>query len=199
MLSLLLLLIIAPIEVDWEGYDYYRPITDNFLFRPLGWTKPDLTPRYELIGTIVGEDFARGYIINVRTNRIRIVEAGSELDTDNVVSEVSRNKVRMNNGKDYVAKSIRFLNIKKRGSRSRTTTTKNGNSKSTTPETVEKEDTGVRQGTRRRTGRTGGGQWQEQIEQFQNASPEDRQRMIQEFRSRGGNRQRGQNRRRRGD
>ena len=193
------MLVIAPIEVDWDGYDYYRPITNNFLFRPLGWTKPDLTPRYELIGTIVGKDFARGYIINVRTNRIRIVEVGSVLDTDNVVSEVSRNKVRMNNGKDYVAKSIRFLNIEKRGSRSRTTTTKNGNSKSTTPETVEKEDTGVRQGTRRRTGRTGGGQWQAQIEQFQNASPEDRQRMIQEFRSRGGNRQRGQNRRRRGD
>ena len=190
MLSLLLLLIIAPIEVDWEGYDYYRPITDNFLFRPLGWTKPDLTPRYELIGTIVGEDFARGYIINVRTNRIRIVEAGSELDTDNVVSEVSRNKVRMNNGKDYVAKSIRFLNIKKRGSRSRTTTTKTGNSKSTTSETVEKENTGVRQRTNRGSGRTGGGQWQEQIEQFQNASPEDRRRMIQEFRSRGGNRRR---------
>ena len=193
------MLVIAPIEVDWDGYDYYRPITNNFLFRPLGWTKPDLTPRYELIGTIVGKDFARGYIINVRTNRVRIVEVGSVLDTDNVVSEVSRNKVRMNNGKDYVAKSIRFLNIEKRGSRSRTTTTKNGNSKSTTPETVEKEDTGVRQGTRRRTGRTGGGQWQAQIEQFQNASPEDRQRMIQEFRSRGGNRQRGQNRRRRGD
>ena len=196
---MLFILVIAPIEVDWDGYDYYRPITNNFLFRPLGWTKPDLTPRYELIGTIVGKDFARGYIINVRTNRVRIVEVGSVLDTDNVVSEVSRNKVRMNNGKDYVAKSIRFLNIEKRGSRSRTTTTKNGNSKSTTPETVEKEDTGVRQGTRRRTGRTGGGQWQAQIEQFQNASPEDRQRMIQEFRSRGGNRQRGQNRRRRGD
>ena len=199
MLSLLLMLMIAPIEVDWDGYDYYRPIKDNFLFRPLGWTKPDLTPRYELIGTIVGKDFARGYIINVRTNRVRIVEVGSVLDTDNVVSEVSRNKVRMNNGKDYVAKSIRFLNIEKRGSRSRTTTTKNGDSKDTTSETVKKEDTGVRQGTRRRTGRTGGGQWQAQIEQFQNASPEDRQRMIQEFRSRGGNRQRGQNRRRRGD
>ena len=199
MLSLLLMLMIAPIEVDWDGYDYYRPIKDNFLFRPLGWTKPDLTPRYELIGTIVGKDFARGYIINVRTNRVRIVEVGSVLDTDNVVSEVSRNKVRMNNGKDYVAKSIRFLNIEKRGSRSRTTTTKNGNSKSTTPETVEKEDTGVRQGTRRRTGRTGGGQWQAQIEQFQNASPEDRQRMIQEFRSQRGNRSRGRNRRGRGD
>lgn len=195
MLSLLLLLMTATIEVNWDGYDYYRPITDNFLFRPLGWTKPDLTPRYELIGTIVGKDFARGYIINVRTNRIRIVEVGSELDTDNVVSEVSRNKVRMNNGKDYVAKSIRFLNIEKRGSRSRTPTTKTGNSKSTTSETVEKEDTGVRQRTNTRTGRTGGGQWQAQIEQFQNASPEDRQRMIQEFR----NRQRGQNRRRRGD
>jgi len=199
MLSLLLMLMTAPVEVNWDGYDYYKPITNNSLFRPLGWKKPDLTPRYELIGTIVGKDFARGYIINVRTNRIRIVEVGSVFDTDNVVSGVSRNKVQMSNGKEYVAKSITFLNIKKRGSRSRTTTTKVRDGKDTTSKTVEKENTGVRQGTRRRTGRTGGGQWQAQIEQFQNASPEDRQRMIQEFRSRGGNRQRGQNRRRRGD
>ena len=188
MFSLLLVLMTAPVEVDWDGYDYYRPITDNFLFRPLGWKKPDLTPRYELIGTIVGEDFARGYIINVRSNRIRIVEVGSVLDIDNVVSGVSRNKVQMSNGKEYLAKSIRFLNIEKRGSRSRTTSTKVGNGKDTTSKTSEKENTGVRQGTRRRTGRTGGGQWQAQIEQFQNASPEDRQRMIQEFRSRGRNR-----------
>lgn len=196
MFSLLLVLMTAPVEVNWDGYDYYRPITDNFLFRPLGWKKPDLTPRYELIGTIVGEDFARGYIINVRSNRIRIVEVGSILDTDNVVSGVSRNKVQMSNGKEYLAKSIRFLNIEKRGSRSRTTSTKVGNSEDTTSKTSEKENTGVRQGTRRRTGRTGGGQWQAQIEQFQNASPEDRQRMIQEFRSRGGNRR---NRRGRSD
>ena len=115
MFSLLLMLITAPIEVNWNGYEYYRPIKDNFLFRPLGWTKPDLTPRYELIGTIVGEDFARGYIINVRNNRIRIVEVGSVLDNNNVVSNVSRNKIRMNDGKEYVTKDITFLNTKKRG------------------------------------------------------------------------------------
>ena len=190
MFSLLLMLITAPIEVNWNGYEYYRPIKDNFLFRPLGWTKPDLTPRYELIGTIVGEDFARGYIINVRNNRIRIVEVGSVLDNNNVVSNVSRNKIRMNNGKEYVTKSIRFLNIEGKRSKSRNTTTKVGNSEDTTSKTSEKENTGVRQGTRRRSGRTGGGQWQAQIEQFQNASPEDRQKMIQEFRNRMGNRRR---------
>ena len=173
MFSLLLMLITAPIEVNWNGYEYYRPIKDNFLFRPLGWTKPDLTPRYELIGTIVGEDFARGYIINVRNNRIRIVEVGSVLDNNNVVSN-----------------DITFLNTKKRGRKSRNTTTEARNSKNTTPKTTEEKDTGVRQRTRRRSGRTGGGQWQAQIEQFQNASPEERQKMIQEFRNRMGNRRR---------
>ena len=188
MFSLLLMLITAPIEVNWNGYEYYRPIKDNFLFRPLGWTKPDLTPRYELIGTIVGEDFARGYIINVRNNRIRIVEVGSVLDNNNVVSNVCRNKIRMNDGKEYVTKDITFLNTKKRGRKSRNTTTEARNSKNTTPKTTEEKDTGVRQRTRRRSGRTGGGQWQAQIEQFQNASPEERQKMIQEFRQRMGNR-----------
>ena len=189
MFSLLLMLITAPIEVNWNGYEYYRPIKDNFLFRPLGWTKPDLTPRYELIGTIVGEDFARGYIINVRNNRIRIVEVGSVLDNNNVVSNVSRNKIRMNDGKEYVTKDITFLNTKKRGRKSRNTTTEARNSKNTTPKTTEEKDTGVRQRTRRLEGRMrGGGQWQAQIEQFQNASPEERQKMIQEFRQRMGNR-----------
>ena len=91
---------------------------------------------------------------------------------------------------EYVTKYITFLNTKKRGRKSRNTTTEARNSKNTTPKTTEEKDTGVRQRTRRRSGRTGGGQWQAQIEQFQKASPEERQKIIQEFRNRMGNRRR---------
>ena len=195
MLSLLLVLT-SFIDINWDGYDYYRPITSNFLFRPLGWTKPDLTPRYELLGTIVGKDFARGYVRNVRNRRVRIVEIGDVLVDDVAISEISKGKIQLDDGKEYTIESVGFLNTTKKQSRSSRSnvSTKSGDGKTTTEktETTEK-DSGVRQSTNRR-GRTGGANWQVQIERFQNASPEESQSMIEQFRqmrgTRGGRRNR---------
>ena len=189
MLSLLLVLT-SFIDINWDGYDYYRPITSNFLFRPLGWTKPDLTPKYELLGTIVGKDFARGYVRNVRNRRVRIVEIGDVLVDDIAVNEISKGKIRLDDGKEYTIESVGFLNATKKQSRSKRSnvSTKSGDGKTTTEktETTEK-DSRVRQRTSRR-GRTGGANWQAQIERFQNASPEERQSMIEQFRQMRGNR-----------
>ena len=189
MLSLLLVLT-SFIDINWDGYDYYRPITSNFLFRPLGWTKPDLTPKYELLGTIVGKDFARGYVRNVRNRRVRIVEIGDVLVDDIAVNEISKGKIRLDNCKEYTIESVGFLNTTKKQSRSSRSnvSTKSGDGKTTTEktETTEK-DSRVRQRTSRR-GRTGGANWQAQIERFQNASPEERQSMIEQFRQMRGNR-----------
>ena len=189
MLSLLLVLT-SFIDINWDGYDYYRPITSNFLFRPLGWTKPDLTPKYELLGTIVGKDFARGYVRNVRNRRVRIVEIGDVLVDDIAVNEISKGKIRLDDGKEYTIESVGFLKAIKKQSRSKRSnvSTKSGDGKTTTEktETTEK-DSRVRQRTSRR-GRTGGANWQAQIERFQNASPEERQSMIEQFRQMRGNR-----------
>ena len=189
MLSLLLVLT-SFIDINWDGYDYYRPITSNFLFRPLGWTKPDLTPKYELLGTIVGKDFARGYVRNVRNRRVRIVEIGDVLVDDIAVNEISKGKIRLDDGKEYTIESVGFLNAIKKQSRSKRSnvSTISGDGKTTTEktETTEK-DSRVRQRTSRR-GRTGGANWQAQIERFQNASPEERQSMIEQFRQMRGNR-----------
>ena len=189
MLSLLLVLT-SFIDINWDGYDYYRPITSNFLFRPLGWTKPDLTPKYELLGTIVGKDFARGYVRNVRNRRVRIVEIGDVLVDDIAVNEISKGKIQLDDGKEYTIESVGFLNTIKKQSRSSRSnvSTKSGDGKTTTEktETTEK-DSRVRQRTSRR-GRTGGANWQAQIEIFQNASPEERQSMIEQFRQMRGNR-----------
>ena len=189
MLSLLLVLT-SFIDINWDGYDYYRPITSNFLFRPLGWTKPDLTPKYELLGTIVGKDFARGYVRNVRNRRVRIVEIGDVLVDDIAVNEISKGKIRLDDGKEYTIESVGFLNAIKKQSRSQRSnvSTKSGDGKTTTEktETTEK-DSRVRQRTSRR-GRTGGANWQAQIERFQNASTEERQSMIEQFRQMRGNR-----------
>ena len=196
------MLMTASIEINWNGYDYYKPITENFLFRPLGWTKPDSSPRYELIGTIIGKDFARGYIKNVRDNTTIVAEIGTVLGDGTTVAGILRNKVRIEGGKELVAGSIEFLNLAQKRRRSGKTGTVSTTDSTTVPSKTSGEHTQETETVRQRTRSRGGGQWQAQIEQFQNASPEDRQRMIQEFRTRTGNRgnrQRGRNRRGRGD
>ena len=196
------MLMTASIEINWNGYDYYKPITENFLFRPLGWTKPDSSPRYELIGTIIGKDFARGYIKNVRDNTTIVAEIGTVLGDGTTVAGILRNKVRIEGGKELVAGSIEFLNLAQKRKRSGKTGTVSTTDSTSVPSKTSGEHTQETETVRQRTRSRGGGQWQAQIEQFQNASPEDRQRMIQEFRTRTGNRgnrQRGRNRRGRGD
>ena len=55
-------------ELNRDGYAYYNPISENNLFRPLGWKKPDSSPKYELIATIISEDYTRAYIRDVSSS-----------------------------------------------------------------------------------------------------------------------------------
>ena len=176
-------------EINDRGYEYYSPISDNNLFRPLGWTKPNRAPRYELIATIISEDYTKAYIKEVRYGRDYFVGVGDNVGSS-VVEEIHRGMVRLD-GEEIKGDTFGFINTAGR----KRSNTRKGKSTSASSEIGtkvtknEKEDTRVRQRTRRLEGRMrGGGQWQAQIEQFQNASPEERQKMIQEFRQRMGNR-----------
>ena len=183
------LLTAQPYQFDDVGYEYYKPIISNNLFRPLGWTVPDRSPKYELIATIIGENYIKAYVRETRNGRDYFVGVGDSIG-DTVVQEIVRGMVRLDE-EDIKGETFGFLNT----TVTRRSTARKGNSTATSGGTStkvtenEKEDTRVRQRTRRREGRMrGGGQWQAQIEQFQNASPEERQKMIQEFRQRMGNR-----------
>ena len=176
-------------EINDRGYEYYSPISDNNLFRPLGWTKPNRAPRYELIATIISEDYTKAYIKEVRYGRDYFVGVGDNVGSS-VVEEIHRGMVRLD-GEEIKGDPFGFINTAGR-KRANTRKGKGASTSSGTGTKVTKneiEDTRVRQRTRRLEGRMrGGGQWQAQIEQFQNASPEERQKMIQEFRQRMGNR-----------
>ena len=176
-------------EINDRGYEYYSPISDNNLFRPLGWTEPNRAPRYELIATIISEDYTKAYIKEVRYGRDYFVGVGDNVGSS-VVEEIHRGMVRLD-GEEIKGDTFGFINTAGR-KRANTRKGKGASTSSGTGTKVtknEKEDTRVRQRTRRLEGRMrGGGQWQAQIEQFQNASPEERQKMIQEFRQRMGNR-----------
>ena len=173
-------------ELDRDGYAYYAPISENNLFRPLGWKKPDSSPKYELIATIISEDYTRAYIRDTRYGRDYFVGIGDTVG-DNTVQEIHRGMVRLDE-EEIKGDTFGFINTSVR----KRTSTRRGSGKSTSSETgtksteTKKEDTGVRQRTS--SGRTGGADWQARIDQFQNASPEERQSMIEQFRQMRGNR-----------
>jgi len=182
-------------QFDDIGYEYYRPITDNSLFRPLGWKKPDSSPKYELMATVISETYKKAYIRDTRYGRDYFVGIGDTVG-DNTVQEIHRGMVRLDE-EEIKGDTFGFINTSVR----KRTSTRRGSGKSTSSETgtksteTKKEDTGVRQRTS--SGRTGGADWQARIDQFQNASPEERQSMIEQFRQMRGNRGGGRGRRNR--
>jgi len=201
-LKFILLFIMTQIQLGYEipadDYQYYKIISDNNLFRPLGWTKPDRSPKYELVGTIIGKDFARAYVSEIGRNRIHIVEVGDSLSGLGEVLDLGRNKILLENEVELKSSSVGFLNVtgnKRNSSRSRGKST---SVKSSTDTTTENTTRQRNQRVSGRTGGTGGGQqWQTQIQRFQNASPGEREQMIQQFRQMRGNRGQGSGRRRR--
>ena len=177
-------LLFTQIDSTQNDYAYYQIISDNNLFRPLGWTKPDPTPRFELIGTIVGKDFARAYVSRIGRNRLLVVSVGDNIGSD-IISEIKTEKVTMKSGKTYVGNGLSFLSTKT-DKRKRNV----ARSQQTSNDTVRSTRQGQRRSTesteRMQRGSRGQGraQWQEQIEKFQKATPEEQSRMIEQFRNR---------------
>ena len=175
-------------QFDDIGYEYYRPITDNSLFRPLGWKKPDSSPKYELMATVISETYKKAYIRDTRYGRDYFVGIGDTVG-DNTVQEIHRGMVRLDE-EEIKGDTFGLLNTSVR----KRTNTRRGSSTSTSSGTgtkgnVTKEGSTENTRVRQRTsgGRTGGADWQARVSQFQNASPEERQSMIEQFRQmRGG-------------
>ena len=172
-----------------DDIEYYDVISEYNLFRPLGWKPPNLKPRFELLGTIVGEGFARAYFKNIRNSRIVIVSVGDRLDSD-VIKEISSKTIKMESGKEYEGKGLQFLRVPSSRNKRKTGRVSSGNSESkkndaTVTENVESSSVSSRRrGSRRRSG---GQNWRDRISRFQSASPEERERMIKEFREQRGN------------
>ena len=176
-------LLFTQIDSTQNDYAYYQIISNNNLFRPLGWTKPDPTPRFELIGTIVGKDFARAYVSRIGRNRLLVVSVGDNIGSD-IISEIKTEKVTMKSGKTYVGNGLSFLSTKT-DKRKRNV----ARSQQTSNDTVRSTRQGQRRSTEstermQRGSRGQRGGWQEQIEKFQNATPEEQSRMIEQFRNR---------------
>ena len=187
---IIILLLLTTIVHAQSDIEYYKIITTNNLFRPLGWKPPDLTPKYELVGTWISTDKKTkvAYVRNTRTNQIHRMGVGDDLN-GNIINNIKRNALEMNGGKKYESPTMQFLNFSTgRRSSKRSSTRSTGSKANTNQTTKEKEEQTTTSRTTRRSGRTGGANWESQVQRFQNASPGERQQMIEQFRSMRGNR-----------
>ena len=188
--TLIILFLWATIVHPQSGIEYYKIITTNNLFRPLGWKPPNLTPKYELIGTWISVNTKTkvAYVRNIRTNKIHRLGIGDTIN-DSIINNIKQNEVQMKTGENYESPTLQFLNFStSRRSSKRSSPSSSGNKTNTNQTTKEEEKQTTTSITTRRSGRTGGSNWESQIQRFQNASPGERQQMIEQFRNMRGNR-----------
>ncbi len=175
---------------------FYRVIVDYSLFRPLGWRLPNNSPRYELIATkipTVGE--AKALIKESRSSQTYYVSLGDQLQ-ESKIDEISANRVGLvSEGKTIflsISERSRFLSTssEKRRQRGRNRESNTQTAEKKSEERDDNESRGGRRGRRRR-GSFDSQRAQEMRSRWANASPEERQNMIQSFRQRVGRRGRG--------
>ena len=167
-----------------SNIEYYQIITINNLFRPLGWTPPITTPKYQLIGTWIGTNTKEkvAYVRDVRTNKIYRLAIGDTIN-GNTINNIKQNEVQMNTGERYESPTLQFLNFStSRRSSKRSSTNSSGSENVTNKTKKEKEKQTKVSRTERQSGRTNRSNWESQIQRFQNASPGERQKMIEQFR-----------------
>ena len=181
-----------------SGEEYYKVIVDNNLFRPLGWRPPNNKPRYALIGTWISSNsmIAKALILEQRSNQTYYVSIGEKVG-EATVEGIKSNQVSLDLSGDIKmikSESMQFLSG---GEKERKRRGKGEKSKSEgeTREDGERKrgNRGAerdRENRRNRGNWSGGGsqEWSGAIERFRSASPEERERMIQQFRSQRGNR-----------
>ena len=171
--------------VTAQGNEYYNIITINNLFRPLGWKPPKLTPKYQLIGTWISKNTEEkvAYVRDIRTNKIYRLAIGDTINNI-IIDGIKSNEIQMRTGENYESPTLQFLNTstgRRSTKRSSVGSSRSKNDSSQTTEKKTKKTTSSN--TSRRTGRNDRSNWESQIQRFQNASPGERQKMIEQFRS----------------
>ena len=204
LVALTMALTVAPplgAEMTAADKKHYAPVScDTHIFRPLGYRTPNNKPRYKLLGTIVvGKNVDTGtWAYMSRSNDWSIVTVIKEGVTFNgsIVKEITNRKVVMENGDIYEQKSVEFLGDEKRrtGRSSKESSSRAGITEDQVRESGQSERTnsGAAQ-TSGRNGRRNASssqreRWRERAKEFESASPEDRLRMIEQFRTRRGRR-----------
>ena len=83
-------------EKSKDNSGFYQVITENNIFRPLGWTPPKEEPEYTLIGTAIGTlgTNSEAFVVERRSNQFFVVSVGDEIG-DAVVKNIDDKKITL--------------------------------------------------------------------------------------------------------
>ncbi len=178
--------------------DYYRVIVDNNIFRPLGWRPPQRQPEYTFIGTSVSTDGSKleGYILERRSNKFYTAVIGDKIG-DAVVTDIKQKQILLDKDGEVItlkAGNMQFLQGgSSRGGSSRGNDNRNDNRDEDRRASSRSSDADKRaveikakEEAERRAREERSRRWQEGMSRYRNASPEQRERMIREYRERMG-------------
>ena len=196
LLSSTLVLIAPSLESQIQessDYSHYRVISRDSLFRPLGWTRPIKERRYKLIGTKIDDDGTGWAYMSTSGSRdvMTVFRVGSQIEGMSIKKITSR-KVIMENGETYELGAVAFISPEgaERGATRRNRNSKGEANRSSAEVSEGSQSQRKADGSAKKTGRaqrrsssaSQRQRWQERIEAYQKASPEEQVRMMQQFR-----------------
>lgn len=82
--------------------EFYQLIVDNNIFRPLGWSPPQKTPQYTLIGTTIASDAsnATAFILEHQSNQFHTVKVGKTFGNVSVKEILPKKVTLQEEGKE---------------------------------------------------------------------------------------------------
>lgn len=176
--------------------DYYRVIVDNNIFRPLGWRPPRQEPEYTFIGTSTSADGSKleGYILERRSNKFYTAVIGDKIG-DAVVTEIKQKQILLDKGGEVItlnAGNMQFLQAGSSRGSSRSNNNRDNNSdqdrRASESRSSDKEkaaaEAKAKEEAERRAREERSRRWQEGMSRFRNASPEQREQMMRQYRER---------------
>ena len=180
-------------EESKENADFYRTIVDNNIFRPLGWRPPNKEPEYKFIGTSVDEKNgarSEAYVREQRSNKFYMVTIGDKVG-DAVVKEISEKEIILDKDGETITLrggNMQFLKASgsSRSSARSNERTESANNNNSSRSSSDKERAAKEAAEAKRRAEESMRRAQEMRNRFMNASRGDRERMMREFRERGG-------------
>lgn len=173
-------------EESKENTDFYRTIVDNNIFRPLGWRPPNKEPEYSFISTHVGVNGAKSkaQIHERRSNKSYFATIGDKVG-DAVVKDIKEKEIILDkDGEDITLRREKMVFLNSRGS---------SRSSSRSDDRDESADNNRSSSRSNRDAEAKANAEAKMREEMMKRAMEmrrrfegNRERMIQEFRSRGG-------------
>lgn len=173
---------------------FYQVIIDNSLFRPLGWKPPNKEPEYSFIWTTVDINDTKkseASVLEKRSNRLYTGSVGDEVGGA-IIKEIKEKEIILDKDGETITLRVGNLQFLSKGGSSRGSSRENRNESEENKEANEERNNRNREASEReRNRREMEARASEMRRRFQSASSEERMRMIQQFRERGGRSRRG--------